>query len=397
MSNIPLGATILSDIADFQEIKVSNINAFLTVPPINNRLQLLANVAYDWTRPINLEGFDGFDIPTNGNFVWTTRNTNVNNLTFNGTGSLFEGATGRFANLGVDTISTNGGVCYDLTAGAGVFPLVFLKEMRVQGFTTVGILNGVSLGAENVGYVLNANGWEISDAAILQIAEQNWILHANDHYSLSGNIGSAFINTIVANPASGKAIFNIDSGITTDTIQITGGLMQTSGGGTMFAAGGIDQTDPRVWVDTFANAQASYTVGIMVMLDNTTPTVISTVDTYVDIGGTILAGANNERFTFDGDDELTYTGTQDIKAAIDVSVFLKRESAAAPRVLKFAILVNDVIVKEASVTMTASIAPAPFTGELPLVTGDRIKVQVKNTQDTANPVITTFDFRILEA
>ena len=146
-----------------------------------------------------------------------------------------------------------------------------------------------------------------------------------------------------------------------------------------------------------AKARKDYVVGLMVMTENTVPTVISVVDTYVDIEGTIVAGVGNERFTFDGDDELTYVGIKPIKAAIDMSIFLKRASAAAARVMKFAILVNDVVIQEASVTMSSVITNSSFVSGISLVSGDTIKIQVKNTEDTANVIITTYDLRILEA
>ena len=56
-------------------------------------------------------------------------------------------------------------------------------------------------------------------------------------------------------------------------------------------------------------------VGVMGFLDNATDTVITTVDTYTDIAGTISAGASNEKFTLSGG-VLTYTGKQSQKFVI---------------------------------------------------------------------------------
>ena len=146
-------------------------------------------------------------------------------------------------------------------------------------------------------------------------------------------------------------------------------------------------------IDELANLE----VGIMFMTGNTTETVIAAANTYVDIAGTITAGANNNLFDFDGDDTLIYKGERPLKAAFDVSFFTKRASAAAGRVMKAALLINDVVEQEVEFTMTASIANASFVSVAPIVTDDEIKMQVQNTQDAANIIFTTFDFRILRA
>lgn len=145
------------------------------------------------------------------------------------------------------------------------------------------------------------------------------------------------------------------------------------------------------------NSDPLTVMGAMFMIGNTIPTVISNIGEYVDIEGTILAGAGNELFDFDGDDTLTYTGVKPITIAPNVSLYTKRASAAASRVMKAAILLNDVVVQEAEFTMSASISDAVFFGSLDIIIGDEIKMQIQNTQDTANVIVTTYNFRILEA
>lgn len=161
-----------------------------------------------------------------------------------------------------------------------------------------------------------------------------------------------------------------------------------------------DNTDSGLIADNVKEAideLATPEVGIMFMTGNTVPTVITTQNTYVDIEGPIGAAANNELFDFDGDDTLIYTGERPLTAAFDVSFFTKRESAAASRVMKAALLINDVVEQEVEFTMSAGIANASFVSVAPLVTDDEIKMQVQNTADTANIIFTTFDFRILRA
>ena len=163
-----------------------------------------------------------------------------------------------------------------------------------------------------------------------------------------------------------------------------------------------DNTDSELIADNVQDAideLATPEIGIMFMTENTVETDINAVGVgvYTDIAGTITAGANNNLFDFDGDDTLTYTGERSFEAAFDVSIFTKRASAAAARVMKAALLINDVVVQEVPFTMTASITNASFVSAGPLEMDDEIKMQVQNTEDSANIVFTTFDFRILRA
>ena len=130
-------------------------------------------------------------------------------------------------------------------------------------------------------------------------------------------------------------------------------------------------------IDELANAE----VGIMFMTSNTVETVITASNTYVDIAGTIVAGVNNNLFDFDGVDTLIYKGARPLEAALDVSIFTKRASAAAARVMKAALLINDVVEQEVEFTMTAAITNASFVSVGSLVFNDEIKMQVQNTQD----------------
>ena len=419
MSNIPLGATVLTDISEFRTVNVSSLSAFKA--PVGNRIPL-EEVAYNFTKPIDLGTLDGFSVPTNGNFVFTTENSNTNNLTFNGTGALFTGATGRFFNGGVDLISTAGGTGFDLTAGVGVAPILFMKEMRIQGFDKVGVTDGVLVALENVGYIFNDEGWDLRNAGILQVAEQNILLSGGISYKISGTTGSIFFNTIESapistattfdisgtvgaaffngvkvKPISGGSVFNIDSGIVVNgAFQIIGGSIDTSAGGTMFKAGSLDQTDPQIIVQNVFNAKDSYVVGLMVMIGNTTATTINTQGVYEDIAGTIVGAADNQRFTFSVD-TLTYTGLEDIIAAIDISLFMRRDIAAASRVMKFGLFLNGVLNQEVEATMSDAITNSSFPTGINLVTGDTLKMKVQNTQDTADVIITTYDFRVIEA
>lgn len=147
------------------------------------------------------------------------------------------------------------------------------------------------------------------------------------------------------------------------------------------------------WVIT-GNSADYIVIGLMAMISNATVTTINTAGVYEDIAGTIVGSAGNQRFDF-ATDTLTYTGVRDIESAIDISIFLKRETAAASRVMKFGLFVNDVLQQEVEVTMTSDITNASFATVLSLVTGDDIKMKVQNTQDTANVIITTYDFRAL--
>jgi len=130
--------------------------------------------------------------------------------------------------------------------------------------------------------------------------------------------------------------------------------------------------------------------------DNAIDTAIAVVDTYVDIAGTIVAG-DLERFTFSSG-ELTYTGpqTEEFKIIISLST-VKTLGASAVRV-RAALFVDSGagFVEQGSVPldMDDRLKAFAFSGNKQLSTGDVLKVQIKNEDNTDDILVVTYNFTI---
>jgi len=338
--------------------------------------------------------------------------------------SLFSGALSRIDFIGVDITSANGGICFNLTAGNVFLPVLFLNKSRVQGFDQVGITVGVSIALENIAHLANTNGWDITDATILQIAEQNVVFSQGITYKISGTTGSAFyttiestsiavdttfdisgtidvavIDTLHVHPASGGAVFNIDSGlVVNNTFQISGGSVDTSSGGTMFAVGSLDQTDPRILVRDVAGTPSSQWKGSTGFTGNTTETVFADTSTWVKVEGTYVAG-DLERFT-EALGILTSAALEDISPTIISTVAIVPNPDIEDDVIELALFNGTTQISDA----VQLISPVMFQGapdyvysvQMPIVienpvvvTSDALQVKARNTSNATNAVFSS--------
>lgn len=402
MSNIPLGATVLTDLGRNSIINVESLNAFPIA--VNSQINL-PNIdpAYIWTKANNT--LDNEFIPFD--------NTNISFLSFNNvantwTATITTGATlissteaSRISFSGIEITSLNGGAFVDLTAGVGGRPALAQSEQLISGFDSLGTTSGLSIFIENIGYVNNGGGITFDDAGGIIFTEANFVNQDGDHITLTGTLGFALFNTVIAAPSVGDAIFNIDSSLVIDTkIVIRDTFFDDSNGGTLFAAGGLDQTDPQVNAFNNGNALDSYWVGVMGFLDNATDTVIDFVDTYTDMAGTILAGANNERFTF-STNELTYIGLETKKFVINVHISLKKALGASARTVRAALFIDTgsgfVETGSAPLDMDNNLKSFGFAGVQILNTGTKLKVMIKNETNDDDILVVTYDVVVHEA
>ncbi len=243
MAYIPLRATEITDISRNGTVNVESINIFDDIR-VGNVVTFIEDATYVWTKPVNTEELEF--ITTDVNITFTTTNPVSNTWTTEiaSDKTLLSGAMGRIAIDGLDVTSTNGGKFLDYTAGTGVIPILFMTGNRILGFDAIGDLDGVAFAAENTGYISNGAGWTMNDMTIISLAEQNFVLQTGDHVTLTGTLGSGFLNTILATPGSGDAVFNIDSSLTiTNEMLLSHSILVTSGGGTWFDSAGLDQFD----------------------------------------------------------------------------------------------------------------------------------------------------------
>lgn len=407
MSYRPPFATEISSIDRNRTADVETINVFDDVR-VGNIVKPVNVTRYNFTKDVDLGEIQFQPATPGAGLEITSSNLISNSITsrLTGTNPLFSGDWGRLIIRDIDLTMT-GGHFFDITSTTDPAPLVQVQNGIFQGGDSLGTINGALVLWREAGIFNWGSGIICDDNGILEntgVQFQNTQLLGitGTQITIQGNQTLIIINANATTPSSSGAFLKLDPGIIIlsndeiNPVSVTNNIIDTTAGGDFLAAGSMDQED----IGSFFfnnNAQIdSYIVGLMAMTENTTVTVINTVDVYEDIAGTIVASTGNERFTF-LTDTLTYVGIRPIKAAIDISIFLRRDSAAASRVMKFGLFLNDVVAQEVEVTMTNGITNASFTTGINLVTGDELKMKVLNTQDTSDVVITTFDFRVIEA
>ena len=121
------------------------------------------------------------------------------------------------------------------------------------------------------------------------------------------------------------------------------------------------------------------------------------MNTYADVGGTFVAG-HLERTTHTAG-VLTNTALEDTREEISVEISAKNAISAARRGVRVAILVDTgsgyVVQGSAPFTVDVNVEPLRLSRVLAnrLKTGDKIKVQIKNTTNSDNILVTDIDVK----
>jgi len=399
MGNIDHFSTVERNLDDFDIVYVNSLNIFRD--RTGNVINLENGKHYIYTKTVNHGEFQ-LKVPDNGSVQFSSLNILANTIEteLTGTTPLFIGNIARVDIRDVNIVSlTGGGRCFDLSAGTGVVPILFFLQNRVQNFGALGTLDGINFASENVGWILNKDGFILNNMAIIQMAEQNFAFQGGDHLRINGSINDAFFDTLAANPASGDSVFNIDSGISITTgIQIRNSNFNTSGGGDWFDPAGLDQTDIHVKSFNNVNVADSNTLASAGFTAGTTPTVLSDTSTFIKPAGSYVAG-NAERFT-ESNGVLTYIGLEPTTKKVAVQVALKLEPGIETDVIDVSILKDDNEVAASTVRMILSdvfqtpTAPPIFPQEnIFFETGTTVTLGMRNTSKATN--ITATDAKIL--
>lgn len=251
MAYIPTFATEITDIVRNKSVNVELLNAF--PDPVNNVITLITNTEYVITNSINF-GINQIKIPDSGQITIRSVNSTANTITSELTGGLpfIFGSIARLDITNTVIISSTGDAeCFDITAGTGLVPAVTLATMRVQGFSAIGTLDGASVFAENIGWLLNSGPLTLNNCAIAQVAEQSWGFHTGDHLVITGSLTAGFFNTLIGTPEAGASVFNISPTLTTNGMHIVNSFFIPFLGGDWFDPAGLDQTS--ALVRTFNN------------------------------------------------------------------------------------------------------------------------------------------------
>jgi len=354
------------------------------------------------TQPLNAED-NTLEIPDNGTVQISTTNAVANALSTDLTGStpFIIGEIRRLEMSNVNNVANNSdGVFWDLSKGGAVpAGIVAFDDCTAQRFASIGTLDGLNFFSDSIGWIVCRDGITLNNMLIVQMRGHNFIGQTGDHIKFTGTLIEATLDGNVFNPVTGDSAFNIASDIDiTNRISIFNSLGSLAGGGDFFDPAGLDQTDPKVICHNNGTLVIdSYWIGSMGFVNNAVNTVIALANTYTDIAGTIVAGADNERFTF-LDGVLTYIGLETKKFVIAINLSLRKAAGASSRTIRAALFIDEgsgfVEGVSAPLDMNNRIRGLGFGGTQTLKTGDKVKAQIKNETNSEDILIVAYDFVI---
>lgn len=397
MSYHPTFSTRLGDIDRNNTVYAESLTAFPL--PAASVIEMEDLTHYTLTKPVNGET-NQLKISDNGTIQISTTNAvaNVLSTDLTGTTPFFFGNITRLEIGNTNILSNNSaGHCFDLSNN--ITPgFVFLDQASIQRFDSIGTIEGSSLSAENIGFVLNDAGITLNDMLFIVFRETSFAAQTGDHIILTGTLIGAIFDSNIATPSTGDALFNIDSGLAiTNKILIHNNLFSNAAGGTLFDPAGLDQTDPKVIAFNNGNEVDSNWIGSLGFEDNATVTTISSIDTYVDISGT-MTDVELERYTRSGG-VLTSIGLEDIKALAQVNITASRDiPASSGRTVRAAVFVDtgSGFVEQGSASMNIRGDRTAYSFVVPLFleTNDEIKVQIKNEETLDNILVIDYNLTV---
>ncbi len=419
MTHINQNSTVLPDISRNEVVNVESLNVFNDMR-VGNIITLVGDVAYEIKKKFSWEDVE-FVFDEDARITFLTPNTVNSSITTNilSGRSLFSGALNRVDFQGVDIISKNGGECFTFTKGNIAVPFMGLDKSVIRGFDSVGTVDGIAIVVDNIGYQANGSGWKMNDCALSLVTEQNTTqssgidftftgttpsiffnvilsapLSTNVTFDISGTVGSALFSGIKVLPINGGSVFNIDPAtVVNGAFQIFNSSVDKSLGGTMFKAGSLDQTDPRIIVDKVFNCPDSQWIGSTGFTGNTTPTVMADTVTPVKIAGTYAPG-ELERFT-ESNGVLTYDGRESLFLTIQPFANIKLEPGIETDVVQISAYKNGEEItgtsSEQQLDAVFQTPTSPFFGRAThvfLETNDTLDTRMLDTTNPASIIAT---------
>lgn len=393
MGHQPTFATIETDIERNKVVNVESLNAFTNIS--GGIITATGNTQYRLTKTVNF-GTLRFVIPDGESIEITSSNLVANKMVseLTGTDALFSGDPGRLVIRNIDIEFTGGGGnLFDIAATTDPLPAVVLQSGRFIGGNSLGQVSGALMFIQesaiitwDSGITLDDNGFtENRGVAILGSSFANV---GGTQITVKGLQSFITIQECTSIPRVGGFFINLEAsivklnGATENLAFIINNNLDLLIGGDFYEPGSLDSEDVGIIAEHNRNSTKSNVIGSIGFEDNATATTIGSFGVYVDIAGTYVDN-ELERFARIGS-ALTYIGIADIKALASVDLSLKRESGNASRTIRAAVFLNGVEQGSASSTMTGIPLSLSFTVPLILETGDEIKVQIQNEQDTSN-------------
>jgi len=413
-SSLPLaGGTMSGDIdMDFNDILNSNLMGIITTGAFKGVGSSLDKLDFTAFKVVNT--FDDiaefktgsiYNLPADFYWFASTLAFSTDTINLDEEDGLYV-----FSSTHFNTLSYTGATPFISTNQTGVSLILYNTFMSTPNATTISLSNGNSLILEIPVFAgckrpadLDSMGFCTLDKLAVVGCENGLLLTDVDTMScqlgqisngpnLGGilfdfqgaNSGRAFISSVDSRPEATESYINVGALYGGD-IDIVGGI-HTKGGGSFFAAGSRDQTDPKILVSLVKNGPNSRYIGNIIVNGNTTVTTIVTQNAWVDVNfdGNAVESSNIERWSLDSSTTgaTSYEGNEDYSGSIfgTFSVLSPGSQNYELRYLidrgaGFVTLSDNVMIPFATDSATGTF---PINIPLSAVTGDIIKLQVRN-------------------
>jgi len=359
----------------------------------------LDGVEFRIMAPLTLTAGSEKVLPT-GNWR-ITGNREINPITYTGISTLFTGTNvgnGQLRHL--QLLNTGSGTLFGAIGNSSAH--IFLFEVDIDGWADVGTLTSWNLTGINFSVVTNnAAGFKFVNCANNFAATATWFNTVDSFEPLVTFTGAGTQTLTYSNmtiiPIGTETAFSID-----DVVGIRAVLTDINGipAGTMFTAGKLDQTDIKVSSNHNQNQASSRAIGSVFVRENTNLTTINTINVNEDLDlGTAVAGSNIERFSLTDavTGELTYTGIEPFSGIVNVNAAVLADAGSPEyhiRVVKNGLILPDDMDMAVETPDALSTIPVSLLVPITLVTGDTIRVQVRNSDNTNDLTVNHFSMSI---
>lgn len=378
--------------------KIQNVVEICTIndfpEPVGDVITFQSNTKYVLLAPITTSL--RFVVPAGSSNEIESTYGDINTLTYTGNDTFFSGTDIVACNFLNMTIS---GTTGNATLMNFTNVSFFVENIRCvyDNFSSFGtitsalffILRNSSVTNMGSGVFLNS----VSIFSFNSISYLNFVDQGNPMITVnnSGSIFSEIRNSsFLTNP--NESVILLNTPLTgNDSIAIQGNIKPSDG--EFFDPSGLDEEDERV--DCYINRfqKDSKFIGSFHAEGNTTPTVINTVSVFEDLnlGGLAIESSNIERFSLldSTTGELVYNGLEDFSGVFFSNLSFSKTGGQTIEV-QFRIVVNglptvDNIERNGQVRNL--IMENSFNIPIRLETGDTVKIQIANINNTTNLTI----------
>lgn len=401
MGSIPLGASVLTDIARNKTVNVESVNVFNDVR-VGNIVKPISGTKYNFTKEVDLGQIQFvFENGSEAEFSSDNliSNTIISGLT--GTDALFSGDVGRLIIRDVD-ITMSDGRWFNINATTNIAPLVQVQNGIFQGGNDIGEIKGALFLLRQTGIFNWNNGIVLDDNGIVentgvQIQNTLFISVGGTQVTIRGDQSLIIVNANLTTPNNGESFLNLESNMVIlengdiDALSVTNNVIDNVLGGGFLAAGSLDSTSPGTFFFNNNSSLDSYTLGSISLTGGTTETVLSDTSTFVIPAGVYSAGFL-ERYEV-STNRLKYLGIRPRRINIIASMQILMNPTLEEDIIEMAVFKNGTEVSRVqqllgAVFQVPTSPPFSICENVLAETGDLFDVRIRNITKAANVIAT---------